>query len=91
MTIIIGKLKDKNILAGHTACVNNAMIFYMFNIAVTIVANAELAKAIGKGNVNESKNILKLILSVCFCICVWSVISGMFLENLFLEIFCVED
>ena len=43
MTIIIGKLNDKNILAGHTACVNNAMIFFMLNIAVTIIANAELA------------------------------------------------
>lgn len=52
MTIIIGKLNDKSILAGHTACMNNAMIFIMFNSAVTIIANAELAKAIGKGNIN---------------------------------------
>ena len=52
MTIIIGKLNDENILAGHTACINNLMFFFMFNLAVTIVANAELANTISKGNVN---------------------------------------
>ena len=70
MTIIIGKLNDENILAGHTACGNNLMIFFMFNIAVTIVANAELAKIIGKGNVNQTRNLIKLILSVCSCVCI---------------------
>ena len=52
ITIIIGKLNDENMLAGHTACINNSMIFYMFNLSVTITANAILAKAVGEGNVN---------------------------------------
>lgn len=52
MTIIIGKLNDENVLAGHTVCVNNTFIFYMFNLAATITANTILANAVGEGNVN---------------------------------------
>lgn len=91
MTIIIGKLNDKYILAGFTACTNNLLIFFMLNIAVTIVANAELAKAVGKGNINESKHLIKLILTACFSICIWTFIIGMLLENVFLEIYCVGE
>ena len=69
MAIIIGKLNVPNILAGYTACVNNTMIFLMFNLAVTITANAILGKAIGEGRINQAKNIIKLVLVVCAVIC----------------------
>ena len=52
ITILIGKLNNKHMLAGHTACINNLMIFNMLNIAVSIVANAELSKAVGEGKIN---------------------------------------
>ena len=69
MAIIIGKLNAPNILAGYTACVNNTMIFIMFNLAVTITANTVLGKAISEGRINQAKNTIKLALTVCVLIC----------------------
>lgn len=91
MAIIVGKLNVTSILGGYTACVNNTMIFLMFNLAVTITANAVLGKAVGEGRINQSKNIIKLTLAVCVIICLWTCIVGILIERLLAELFCVGE
>ena len=91
MVIIIGKLNDENVLAGHTACVNNTMVFFMFNLSVTITANAVLAKSVSEGNKNQARNIIKLALTICGTICLAISISGYLLEGLMVKLFCIGE
>ena len=91
MTILVGKLNNEDILAGHTACLNNNLIFSMFNLAVTITANAVLARAVAEGNIAKSKNIMKLNLAVCTFICILVGLLAFALEGLFVKYFTVGE
>ena len=89
MTLFVSKLNNDDILAGHTICVNNISLFAMFNLALLITANSQFASAVGEGNPNKSKNIMKLNLAVCVLSCFWIYGIAFMFENVFIELFVV--
>ena len=91
MTLFVSKLNNEDTLAGHTICVNNTILFTMFNLAVMITANSLFASAVGEGNTNKSKNIMKLNLAICVVISFWVCGMAFAFENLFIELFVVGD
>ena len=91
MTILVGKLNNEDILAGHSVCLNNNLIFSMFNLAVTITASTVLARAVAEGNIAKSKNIMKLNLAICVFICILVSLLAFSLEGVFIKFFTVGE